>query len=1064
MNGLIAFWARNSVAANLLMLVALVGGVIGYSRLEKETFPAVNFNGVEINITWPGASPQEVEEQLIVRMEEAIADIDGMEELTSISREGSGTVLINTKNSTDTAVFMDEVKSRVDAINNLPDSAYEPQVLRWRETQPYGGIVLSGDIDLRELKREAEKLRDRLSQIPGGELAEVNGILGEEVTIEVSEDAMRRYGLTFDSVANAIRSASVNGSGGSVRTQTGSVSLQTRALADTQAQFENLIIRQTANGGVVRLDDVAIVEDGFVDADLDARFNKRAAAFIFLPQTEVMDLPAYSRAIQEFVEAENEKLPGTLELDILWDDHDFFSALMNIIGNSAVIGTTMVLILLILFLRPIVAFWVAVGIVTAFAGGFALLPFLGVSLNILSLFGCLLVIGVVVDDAIIIGENIHGEVERGKNQGLQAAISGATAVSKPVVFGVITTMIAFAPWALISGPERQFTQNLTITVIAALTFSLIEAFLILPNHLSHLKPQKFDGMGGKFARFQSRIADSLLWVADNVYKPILEAAVKFRYATASFFIALFILAVSLMQHGYVVMKIMPEIEGDLIFVNIEMPNGSPFSRTMDVRDALDLGVDKLREDLQEEYPNADEDVIQGASIIAYNRFIEAYVDLSPPETRPRDISTKQLASRLRELTGPIPDAEEVTFDFTFNRQDDRIRFALNHPDLDVLQAAAGDLKAKLATYADAYDIGDNLSAAGEEIRLSLKPGAEALGLTLGEVSRQVRQAYYGEEVQRLPREGDDVRVMVKLPEDARRSLDSLREFRIRTNDGRQIPMFEVVDITYAPGVNVILRNERQRSIAVFAQINGDERQRITNDIEESYLPELRDRYPGLETSESGAGEREEAFISEAMILQVVAIVVMYIVLAVAFGSYWQPLLIMTAIPFAVAGAVFGHLFFGIPMALFSVFGVAAAAGVVINDNLVLVDYLNKCRRSGAGAVQAVVEAGVMRFRPVLLTSLTTFVGILPMIADRSVQAQFLKPMVVSLGCAVVFALFISLLLVPALYAIGVEIKRYFDWMLRGTPFRPIGGTYDESTTLHAGGSAGDLPPATQPAE
>lgn len=1073
MGGIISFWARNTVAANLLMLCCIIGGILGFSRLEQEVFPGAEFAGASVTIAWPGASPQDSEEQIVVRIEEAIADVDGIDRITSIAYEGGGTVNIKALNSVDTQKFLDEVKLRVDSINNLPPSSYRPQVQQWKNNNAFFGIVVAGEISSRELKHITDEIRDEIALIPGGELAFVQGTLSEEVTIEVSENAMRQYGLTFDDIATAIRGSSLNGSGGQVRTNTGDVTIQTRNLADTADQFNDVVVKQTANGGVIRVGDVARVIDGFVDADLQTSFDGRKAAFIMMNQTEKMNLPKYSEALKSYMEEKNETLPESVTLNLLWSDHDFMSKLISIISNSAVTGTILVLIVLILFLRPIVAFWVAAGIMTAFAGGFILLPMMGVSLNILSLFACLLVVGVVVDDAIVIGESIHTEVESGRREGVEAAIHGAKAVAKPVIFGVITTMIAFAPWALISGGARQFTQNFTLTVIAALTFSLVEAFLILPAHLSHLKRQKTEStgsfmskMGAGFTKFQRSIADSLLWVSRTFYMPILKLAIKMRYATAAGFIALFMLALGLVQHGYVPFAFEPETEADLIQVTIEMPDGTPFSRVAQVQYQLEEGIAALKDQQNEKWSELDFDIVRDASIVASEGQIMSWIALAPPEIRPRQVSTKKLAKELRELTGEIPDAEDAQFAFSFNDGDPRLRFALNHPDLDVLRSAAEELRLHLGTYAQAYNVGDNFSAAAQEIRLSMKPGAESLGLTLRDVSRQVRQAYYGEEVQRLPREGDDVRVMVKLPEEARRSLDSLNQFRIRTVDGREIPLMEVANVEFAPGINRILRRERQRSVSVFAEVAGEAQREIIQTVNREFMPGLKEKYPGLTSGALGSAEQEAEFFAEIIVLCLGALFVMYCLLAIAFKSYSQPLLIMSAIPFGFAGAVFGHYMMGVSMAMFSIFGIAAAAGVVINDNLVLIDYLNKRRAHGVGAFQAIVEAGVSRFRPILLTSVTTFIGILPMIMDRSMQAQFLKPMVVSLGFAVIFALFLSLLLVPSLYAIGVEIGRQSKWLKQGFKYlylggprpdkiQPLGQTFDDDTLDVSGDAEAD---------
>lgn len=1071
MNGLVAWWARNSIAANLLMVVAFIGGTFGFLSLEKEAFPAADFNGASVSIAWPGASPQDVEEQIVVRLEEVVADMDGLKRLTGVAREGVGYINLESELDVDIDEFVDEAKRRVDTISQLPQSSFPPQVSRWRANEQFMGLALHGEVDARTLKYYADEVRDSIAMLEGGELAQVQGTLDMEVSIEVSEEALRRYNMSFMEVAQAVRNSSLNSSGGTVRTETGTVAVQARQLADSRADFENIIVRETPDGGTIRIRDVATVVDGFVDADLDATYDGEPTAFIMVNSPEKMDIVTYSENIKDFIERANsgigqDALPSGLKLDLLFDMSEVYKGRMETISSAAIQGMALVMIILILFLRPLVALWVTVGIATAFAGGMLILPIFGISLNFLSLFAVLLVIGVVVDDAIIVGENIHKEVESGRRQGLDAATVGTQLMLKPVIFGVVTTMIMFAPWAFLPGPERQFTAQITYVVVAALTFSLIEAMLILPSHLSHMEPQKFDGPGGKLLRFQQTIADSLLTFANKIYKPVLEASVKYRYVTIAIFTSTFIWAVMLMQTGIVPFRFMPQIEDDMVRVSVDLPDGSPQSRSLEVRDQLRIAVDAARENLAREYPDAGEPMIGDISIVATEGEVQSWIGLMAPEKRPDGVTTKSIADEIRSEFGEVPDAEEVNFAFTINNSDNSIRYALNHDDLDLLRQAAEELKAQLATYEQAYDIGDNLSSAAEEIRLELKPGASTLGITLSDVTSQVRAAYYGIEAQRLPRDGDDVRVMVRYPESARRSIDSLRDLRIRTADGREIPLAQVAEISFEPGINRILRRERMRSVTVFADLVGDgTRNIISTDMEQNFWPEFAKKYPQITRGAVGEAESEAEFVGDIVRLYLIAFLAMYILLAIAFQSYSQPLLLMVAIPFGFAGAVFGHLGFDVPMALFSMFGIGAAAGVVINDNLVLVDYINRRRDEGAGALQAIVDAGVSRFRPVLLTSVTTFVGILPMIAQKSVQAQFLKPMVVSLGAAVAFALFVSLIMVPALYAVGCEVGRIFRWTWGGRPYRKIGDSYEGDVHIDEeeliGTSRGSRP---QPAE
>ena len=1063
MRGMVAWFARNAVAANLLMIVAFLGGMVAFNRMEREMFPVVSVAGATVSVAWNGASPQDIEEQIITRIEEVVADIDGLDRLTSVAREGSGFVNVRGRDDIDMQEFIDEIKLRVDQINNLPQAAFQPQVTRWEQRNWYFGMVVHGDVDPLTLKRLADQVRDDIAELPGGELAQVQGVLNEEVSIEVSENDLRRYNLSFSDVASAIRNSSLNSSGGRVRSSTGDVSMATRQLADTQEQFENIIVRETTAEGTIRVGDVATVIDGFIDADLKATFNDQPTAFVFVVAPDKMDIGRYAKGFRDYIERANKPamgiLPEGIGVDILWDDSVIFDARMDLISRSALTGAVMVMIVLLLFLRPVVALWVTMGIITAFAGGIMMLPFFGVSWNILSTFAVLLVIGVIVDDAIVVGENIHKEVESGRREGIDAAIVGTQMVLKPIVFGVLTTIIAFLPWAFVSGPTRTFTQQISFVVVAALIFSIIECIFILPAHLSHMKKQKFEGPVGRLMLIQRRIADSLLWFAGHIYKPMLELALRFRYATIVAFFSILFLAISAVYiTKNVPFNFMPQIEGDLIQVTIDVPEGTPFSRTLQIRDQLQTGVDLAAQELEEEWGetvamlrelSGEEDghrsgngIIQGASIVASNGQIQAWIGMAPPEHRPETLKTKTVSDLIRARTGPIQDAEEISFDFTQNDEDSGVRFALNHNDLDRLREASDVVKAQLATYAVAYDIGDNLTSSADEIQIELKPGAESLGISLSDVSLQLRQAYFGVEVQRLPRNGEDVRVMLRLPKSARTDLDSLDNMRIRTVDGREVPITQVATFTYAPGINRILRRNRTRSVSVYADIKGDGgRDYIMDDMNINFWPEFTRQFPEIERGAAGGFEQQQEFLAEISRLLLMAIGAMYILLAIAFRSYAQPLLLMTAIPFAYAGAVFGHWIFNVPMAMFSLFGIAAAAGVVINDNLVLIDYVNRRRDEGIGAVQALVDAGVSRFRPILLTSVTTFVGILPLIAERSVQAQFLKPMVIALGCAVAFALFVSLFLVPALYAAGVEIGRIFRWSWGGRPYRRIGETY-----------------------
>jgi len=1039
MNGLIAWWARNSVAANLVMIGIFVAGAIGFSQMEREMDPQVRFPGLQISVSWPGAAPQEVEEQIIARIEESIRDLDAIEWVRSTAAEGFGQISILAEQQVDFTQFMNDVKIRLDSISSFPRDIEPPQVQQWVNQEEFMRVAVHGNLGERELKRLAETLRREAAQLPSVNLVQLFGVRQEEVSIEVSEDALRRYNLSFSQVADAIRKTSINQSAGQVRTEVGTYQLKVRSQADTEAEFNNIIVRETADGAVIRVGDVATVVDGFEDNPILATLNGEPAVLLQFMSTEIMDIVTASESVNEWIEKRKESLPEGVSLTLWTDQAVDFKGRMTTIGSSAIQGLALVMIVLLLSLRPIVAFWVAVGIATAYAGVFVLLGPVGVSLNMLSTFAFLLVLGIVVDDAIVVGEGIHSEAHR-IGGGVNASIAGAQLVAKPVVFGVITTIMAFLPWLFVSGSTSEFTRHITWVVILALGFSLVESLLILPSHLSNMKPrQNLHGFG----KFQKRIADSILNFSENHYRKIAGWALNHRYLTTSIFIGVLVIGFGVFGTGWVKKSFMPDIESDEIIVNVVMPEGAPYSRALEILAQLQAAELALVEEVNER--------TQGEGVLIENWYtrsrrdsVLAIVKLAPPEVR--DMSAKDASVRLRELMGDVPDAREVSVQHTLGNNDPDLELSIRHPDLDILRAATADVENQLRTYETVYDIRNNLEGATEEIRLTMKPGTTKLGLTLADVNQQVRQAYFGEEVQRLARDGQDVRVKVRYPLESRRSIESLKNFRVRTNDGRELPLLAVADLEYAPGISTIQRRNGSRAARISADLKESVRDDIMQDMEENFFPEWEKRYPGIDRGAVGQAEGEQRFIKEVMGLYLVAFFAMYTLLAVAFRSYWQPILILIAMPYAFVGAIAGHVIMGMTMAIFSYFGIAAAAGVVVNDNLVLMDYCNRLRDKGLSPREAIVEAGVVRFRPILLTSVTTIVGLTPMLLQKSIQAAFLQPIVVALAFGVFFAFFVTLLMVPSLYGIGLDISEFSDRVKRRIRSKLPGGTHTDVET------------------
>ncbi len=1070
MKALITWFVKNPVAANLMMITMFAAGIWGYFNLEREFIPQTTINGMSVSVSWPGASPRDVEEQLVVRIEEAVDGLDGIDYIEGSAREGSGSVNIRTKLRVDYEKMLDEVKARVDSIQNLPPDAFRPQIFRWDARADIMYLALHGDVDRLTLQRAANDLRFEITKLTGLQLTNHISKVAEQVTIEISEDALREYNLTFSQVAQAISGSSVNLSAGTVETTGGNLQLRARSLANTQAEFEDIIVRQTPAGGTIRVRDIANVIDGFVTDKFASTFRGENAAVFQVVSPDEMDITKAGEAIRKFEKEINETLPPDLQFSIWFDGSGMFDSRMNLIGGNALSGMVLVLIILMLFLRPSVAVWVTVGIAAAFAGAIAIAPYIGITLNMLSLFAFLLVIGIVVDDAIVVGESAYFHVENGIT-GNNAAIGGANLVVKPVYFAVITTILMFIPFLLMTGPLQAMLGQISLVVMAVLVFSLIEAFFILPAHLRHLK--KRDDNLNPILRFQKRIADSLVGFAQNVFRPFVALLIRFRYITMSVFVGLFVMFMGLLMSGIVPSAFIPEVEGDMIQFQARFPEGTTFERRNQVRAQVDAGIKTLNENAKADF-GVDFDLITEPGTITERRAVQGFLGLVDGNKR-KHISTKDIADKLEQYVGPIPDAFRVTYGTTEggSGEGNGVRYAVASAYPEDLGAAILDIKNQLENYGSIPNAWDSLESSAQEIQFTLKPDAQTLGLQLDDVTRQVRQAFFGLEVQRLPRNGEDVRVMVRYPEAARESIDSLQNLRIRTATGVEVPLFSIADVSFAEGVTVINRRDRKRVEYTGARVRGDQEEvsRIRKEMDAEFFPAWEVRHPRVTRVIVGNDMIEVNFVKEMQYSLIFILVIMYGLLAIAFKSYAQPLLIMVALPFALVGMIFGNLITGVPFGMMSIFGFFAASGVAVNDNLVLLDYVNRLRDKGVGAYQAMLDSCVARFRPILLTSVTTFVGITPILFETSTQAEFLKPMVVALAFGVLFDFFLTLMLVPAMYGIGVDINRFFKGLWTGHKQPKLGSSYDpniavalEDFEIEKTENRGDLPAAPLPAE
>ena len=1003
MGGLISWWVRNAVAANLLMVFIIVSGLIAWTTIEKEVQPIVKLPLIQVSLTWPGASPKEIEQQVVQRVEAAVKNIDNLRRYNSDSREGFGSVRLEAQPRVDLTQFKEDVRDALDGITSFPRDLEPPRIrtIEWKETIHY--LTIRGDIGERALGRLAEELRDELISLSHVSDVDIGGTREEEVTIEVSEEALQRYQLSFGELATAIRASSINLSSGELRTATGNIQLRAENLADSQTDFEAIIVRELPSGAQLRLGDVARVIDGFEDFEVSASADGVPAVMLQIEPSDRLFITKTSDQVNAWIDSKQAELPQGVELLSLADMADAYDSRMSLIFDAAWMGLILVMLILLLTLRFTVALWVTVGIAISFVGAFIFLPVVDVSINFLSTFAFLLVLGIVVDDAIVVGESIHHHREELGLEAQEAAIVGASAVARPVIFAVLTTVVAFAPWAFLSGPQSEFLRHLSAVIAFALAFSLIEAFCILPAHLRHLPARNDDTRG--FA-LQRRIADGIMSFAEKTYAPLLAKALNVRYTLSAIFLAGFVIALTLASTGWVRFYFFPQLESETLVVNVGLPTGVPFSRTEAVMNQLDRTSDGLKE----QYP------VIGAFTFAYDNQLEQYVQLPPPGES--NISMREVAETYLDTMGDIPDAENINVQYTANQGEAVLTFVFAHTDEERLKQAASDLRNYLVSFEDVFFVRDNQRGEIDELNIRLKPGAQTLGVTLADVSRQVRQSYYGEEVQRLPRQYGDVRVMLRYPQDARETLTSLRDLNVRTNDGRLIPLATVADIEVRKASQRIVRRNGQRIFEVFARVNVDSMGDINEKVQDEFIPELQERFPALQVIKGGWEEQQAEFMTEVTRLFTIAMLTIYALLAVAFRSYTLPTIIMSAIPFAYMGAIFGHQLIGIPLDMFSFFGMGAAAGVVVNDNLVLIDYILKREEKGDDRFTAIINAAKNRFRPILLTTLTTFVGLMPIIAETSQAAAFLKPSVISLAFGVFFAFFVSLFLVPALYLIG----------------------------------------------
>ncbi len=1015
--GLIAWFARNHVAANLLLVFVCVLGFYAISILKKETFPTFALDMIEIGVPYPGAGPEEVEKGILIKIEESLTAIQGIEELRAIAQEGYGRVYVSVDQTYELSEVTDQVKLAIDRIVTFPVDAERPYITQREQKVQALMVAVSGDLDEFSMANLVTQIREEIVALPEVTFAEIQGRKDFEISVEISEQRLREYGLTLSQVASEISRWSIDLPGGSIRTDGGNIRLRANGQAYTGEEFSNIVLLTNPDGSKLRLRDVATINDGFVEWPGYAYFNGASAMMIEVKSTANESELKISEAVTRYIEGRQSSLPDSVYLDVWGDSTRFLSDQLTMLLKNMAMGFALVFVVLAVFLRLRLAVWVVVGLPVAFLGAFMLLPMVGVTINIMSLFAFILVLGIVVDDAIIVAESAHAETEK-NGYSLKSIVIGTKKVAFPATFGVLTTVAAFLPLLLVTGAPSAMIHALAYVVIFCLLFSLVESKLILPSHLAWLPPPK--ASKGRITEF---VDGSLKAFVENKYKPFLAKAIEYRYTTLASFVSMILLVFGFFAGGFVKYGFFPDIENPMLAVNVEVTEGSPEDLAGRVSDQLADALDELRQEVRQELgPEAD--FVENAFTWVYPEGARYMVELKPNETLA--ITPVEIENRWRAKFGDVAGVKEIKF---FSKQrmggETDIGFRMVGKNPEMLQQAAEELAGYLRSLEGVYEVSSSYNEGPQELKLRVKESAESTGLTLSDLARQVREAFFGAEAQRFQRGNDEIRVMVRYPREERRSIGDLERMWVQLPDRVEAPFDSVAEYDLGQGRSQIQRLDKQRTIRVMANVDQQilEPRSAVRKIRMDYLPEMLSRYPGVSLELDGSSKEEEETLGLLLLVAFLVLGSLYALLAIPLRSYLQPLIIMSVIPFGLIGAVVGHAVLDTTISMVSIIGCISLAGVVVNDSLIMVDFVNRKTREGLNYAIASVEAGAERFRAIVLTSLTTFFGLLPIMFESSTQAQMILPMAVSLGFGILFSTVITLVLVPALYNILADFTK-----------------------------------------
>jgi len=1021
--GIIAYFANNSVAANLLMGFILIMGIISYLTIQRQMFPTIERNYINISVQYPGASPQEIEENIVLKIEEQLNDITEIKKSIGRSWRGGGRVTLEIHVNEEINEVLDKVKARVDSIGTFP-AAMEPVTISQQEfRQEVMQLSIVGDLSLADLKPIAEQIEDEILQLQNVQLANARSP-NDEIAIEIKPEVLRKYNLSINDVTSAIRRFSANFSAGQIRTESGMIAVRVENQFYNGEEFRDIPVKVGPSGSKVLLKDVATIKDGFTEGERYFKYNGKNAISLEVSATKAQSIIPVAESVKSYIEVRNLTLPESVEIKVLVDMTYYLNGRLDMMIKNLVQGAVLVFLMLALFLRFKLAFWVMIGLPICFLGAMMLMPVFGLTINILSLFAFIMVLGIVVDDAIVIGESAYTEVEA-NGGGVENVVRGAKRVATPATFGVLTTIAVFAPFTMGEGPQSAFFFNIAVVVIFCLIFSLIESKLILPAHIAHtnFKPLKEDSWRQKFNT-------AYFGFVNGRYRRFITTCTEWRWPVLGFFVAMLFISIGLINANYVRVVPNPKVPHDFPSIRIEMAETVSDATTIEALKTIEKVIQDVDKQIVEEFGSP-----MVRDILVFNNSrTEGEVLVPLVGENDRVMDTFELARRWREAVPNIAGMKSFTVRDDVNGGGDGGEFAylLFGADIETLNNAGRYLITLLQEEKGLFDVSSTIDPESKEVQMALKAVAYDLGLDLTSIASQVGASFYGGEAQRVLRNGEEVKVMVRYPEFTRERFSELKYAVIKTPSGQEVLLGDVVELTEKPGISYIRREGGYRSVYIWGSIDEQlvEPNEVTETVKEKLLPQMKEQFPSVKTELGGDIKEQQEQNSEQLMFFAAGLIMVYILLAVPLKSYAQPLIVMSVIPFSFTGAVWGHYWLGLDLSLFSTFGLIAAAGVVINDSLVMTDFVNQRRKEGFSIRDAVIDAGCARFRAITLTSITTFAGVLPIMFETSLQAAFVIPMAVALGFAVMYATLVTLILVPCLYIILLDLGRPFSAVKR----------------------------------